>query len=107
MAFFGTCILALNMFLQAGTVPSFEGDILNSEEKSQLEKANTVDRRIKVYTDASKRIQKRIREAVAKGQFQSVSGDLKLWTTLLVKSLEDIETNLEPKKQVVGGSGGL
>jgi hypothetical protein len=99
MAFLCTFVLALGLFMQAGIVPSFEGDIFNSKEKEELEKANSVERRIKVYTNASKRIQKKLHEAVTKEKFQSVPRDLELWTMLLAKSLEDIETNLKPKKK--------
>jgi hypothetical protein len=99
MIFLRFLALALSVIIQGGSVPSFEGGILNPKEKTQLEKANSVDRRIKVYTAATKRIDKSLREAVSKGQFETVAADLKLWTSLLSKSLEDIEANLKSKKK--------
>ena len=69
MVILSTFVLTLNMLLQAGSVPVFEDDILSPNEKNKLEKANSIERRIKIYTDASKRIQKKIHEAVSKGQF--------------------------------------
>jgi hypothetical protein len=99
MIFLRTFTLALSMFVQGGIVPSFDSDVFSPKEKEEFEKADSIDRRIRVYISASRRIQKSIHQAVARGQFQSVPGDLEQWTTLLVKSLEDVETNLRPQKK--------
>jgi hypothetical protein len=99
MLFWGTIILAFGIFLQGSGMPTFEGDIFTDTESKKLEKERDVNDRIKIYTNASKRIQKRLNRAASKGEFSSVPNDLKLWIELLAKSLEDIETNLMPGKK--------
>ena len=99
MHFLSTFILTISMFLQASGAPFFEGDIFTDKEIIKLEKEKDVNDRIKIYTNASKRIQKRLNEAASKGEFGSVPDDLNLWMELLIKSLEDIKTNLEPGKK--------
>jgi len=87
------------MFIQAGGIPPGVEDILIPAEKVQMQKANSIDRRIKVYEAASKRIQQTLHDCVAKQEFEQVPDTLKLWTSLLAKSLEDIEANLKSKKK--------
>ncbi len=84
---------------QTGEAPSAVGEIFNSTEKAQMEKAENIERRIKIYEAASKRIQQNLEAAVSKDDFDSVPDTLKLWTALLTKSLEDIEANLKTKKK--------
>ena len=91
--------LFLAFFLQAGDIPAVAGDVFTSAEKAQIENANNVERRIKVYESASRRLQQTLETAVAKDEFQTVPENLKLWITLLSKSLEDIEANLKSKKK--------
>jgi hypothetical protein len=86
------------MLVQAGGVVS-AGDIFSPAEKAQMEKANSIERRIKVYLAASKRIQQALQTAVLKEEFGSVPDELKQWTLLLAKSLEDIEANLKSQKR--------
>ena len=92
-----TCLFLV--FLQAAGTPPPSGEIFNAKEKARFEKADKVDGRIKVYTDASKRIQQTLEDAINKDDFQAFPDNLKLWTSLLSKSLEDIETNLKSKKK--------
>jgi hypothetical protein len=99
MIFLAALILAFNILGQTEFVPSFDDDVFSSKEKIQLEKADSVDRRIKIYTEASKRLQKELHEAVIAGDFKFVPANLRQWTLLLVRSLEDIEANLKPKKK--------
>ncbi len=99
MIFPAAIILALGIFLQADWASSFEGDIFTAKEIKKLEKERDINDRIKVYTDASKRIQKRLNKAASRRQFQSVPGDLALWTALLANSYEDIKASIDPKKK--------
>jgi hypothetical protein len=85
--------------LQAGPVPPAGTDIFSPAEKAQIESAANVERRIKVYESASRRIQKTLEAAAAKDNFDAVPENLKLWNALLSKSLEDIEINLKAKKK--------
>jgi hypothetical protein len=89
----------LASLLQAGAEAPINGEIFNSTEKAQMAKAADIEQRIKVYEAASKRIQQSLETAVSKDDFQSVPDNLKLWTALLSKSLEDIEANLKTKKK--------
>jgi len=89
----------LSMFIQGGSVSFFPPGILDSDEKSKIERANGIERRIKIYQTASVRIQRTIREAVSKEEFQTVPGNLKIWTSLLSESLKDIEAKLNAKKK--------
>ncbi len=92
--------LVLAFSLQAGEVPPPASiNIFSPAEKAQIESANNVERRIRVYESASRRIQQTLEAASAKDDFQAVPENLKLWTALLSKSLEDIEINLNEKKK--------
>ena len=99
MVLFGLLTLLLSIFIQGTAIPTSAGDILNPAEKSQMEKATTIERRIKVYEAASKRIQQTLHEAVTKEDFRTIPDSLKLWTSLLAASLEDIQANLKAKKK--------
>jgi hypothetical protein len=99
MSFPATLILVFSLFLQADWAPSYKGDIFTSKEVEKLEKERDVNDRIKVYTNASKRIRNRLSKAASRGQFQGVPGDLELWTVLLANSLKDIKANLDPGKK--------
>ncbi len=94
-----TFALLLAFFFQAGNIPLATGDVFNPAEKAQIENASNVEQRIKVYESASRRLQQTLETAVAKDEFQLVPENLKLWITLLSKSLEDIEGNLKSKKK--------
>lgn len=95
----GALILALSMLAQADWASSFEGDIFTAKEIKKLEEKKNINDRIKVYTGASERIQKRLNKAASKGQFQFVPKDLELWTALLANSFKDIKANINPKKK--------
>jgi hypothetical protein len=89
------------LFQTGGVAPlSFPDDVLSAAEKVQMEKeSNNVDHRIKIYDSASARIQKNLREAIAKNNFQAVPSNLNKWILLLSSSLKDIESNLKAKKK--------
>ena len=91
--------LALSLPLQATGVSAFPEGVLSPDEKIRLEKESKIENRIKVYEKASTRIYSTIQAAISKNQFQSVPGDLELWTALLDASLKDIEANLKSKKK--------
>jgi len=91
-------VLFLSLF-QAGDPSAVTGEIFSPSEKARLENETNLDRRIKVYEAASKRMQKALEAAVSKEEFQTVPDMLKVWISLLSKSLEDIEANLKTKKK--------
>jgi hypothetical protein len=93
LAFFIACLL------QIAGVPFTQDDIFLPAEKAKIETEQNVEKRIKVYEAASKRIQKSMEASVRKDDFSAVPHDLQLWTALLSKSLEDIEANLKTKKK--------
>lgn len=99
MTFPAAFILAFSMFLQADWASSFEGNVFTSKEIEKLEKERDINDRIKIYTNAAKRTQKRLDKAASKGQFQLFPKDLELWTALLTNSLVDIEASIEPGKK--------
>jgi len=93
------CIFAFVIFLQAEEPAAVPGEIFIPVEKARIEKAADVEQRIKVYDTAAKRIQQEVETAVTREEFQSVPDGLRLWTSLLAKSLEDIEVNLKANKK--------
>jgi hypothetical protein len=99
MSSIGLLTLALCAFLQAISLPLFQGDALNAEEKATLGTAEKIDDRIKVYHSASKRIQQSVHAAVHNQDFSSVQDSLKRWGSILSGSLEDIEANLKTTKK--------
>jgi len=99
MALFACLVLTLSVCVQGGGASSAAGEILNSKEKAQMAKADSIDRRIKVYEAASKRIQQTLQDSVLKENFGVVPETLSRWTALLALSLEDIEANLKSKKR--------
>jgi hypothetical protein len=99
MGILASFALILGMMSQAVAVPADWGDVLSFEEQAKISREKSVDGRTKIYRAASIRIQKNLQQFVSKKEFESVPDTLKLWTTLLAKSLEDIETNLQAKKK--------
>jgi len=97
MAWYLSCILCFLM--QAGRVHSFPEGILTPAEKNTIESESNVERRMKTYQTASERIQRTLQSAISNEDFQTVSDNLLLWTSLLAESLKDIESNLKSKKK--------
>lgn len=95
------CLLAFfSVFLlQVIGMSSMQGDIFLPSEKAQIAQADGIERRIKVYEAASKRIHQSLEAVIVKDDFHAVPDNLRLWTSLLAKSLEDIEANLKAKKK--------
>ncbi len=92
-------VSAWMLFIQSGGNAAALGDILSPGEKAQMEKADTIERRIKVYDAASRRIAQELEAAVVKDDSPAVPQILHTWSSLLSKSLEDIEANLKSKKK--------
>jgi hypothetical protein len=99
MLLLGLFVLILNLMCQTSPAPANGNHIFSSEETLKLQKANSVKNRIKIYQAASARIQKNLQQSVSKEEFETVPGALKIWISLLARSLEDIETNLKTKKK--------
>jgi hypothetical protein len=91
--------IVLSLLIQAGSFSSPSDSALNSVEKLKIERELKIENRIKIYRQASERIQKNIEDAVSKDSYQTLPADLKLWTSLLSESLKDIQTNLKAKKK--------
>jgi hypothetical protein len=89
----------LMFFVQTGSFSLSEDSSLNSEEKLKIQKETNINSRIKIYKQASERIQKSIQDAITKNNFETVPNDLNAWTSLLSESLKDIEANLKSKKK--------
>jgi hypothetical protein len=99
MALLGLLPLFFYVFLQVAAAPLLEGNALNVEELERINRAKSVDDRIKVYHSASKRMQQSIDAAVRSNDFSRLPDALKLWVALLTGSLEDIEANLKTNKK--------
>lgn len=72
---------------------------LTLAEISQLEKADKVDKRIRIFETASARILGSIRSEVQKNQFTTVPGQLRSWSDFLFTTLKDIEVSVDRKKK--------
>jgi hypothetical protein len=90
-------IFWLSLVLQTAVLSTNE--FLTADEQNRFDKATEVEGRIKIYHSALKRIQETIETAAAKDDFEKVPETLKRWTSILVKSCDDIETNLKKKKR--------
>jgi hypothetical protein len=99
MAFLTPFFLALSLLFQAAAGPPDMSNILNPAEQAQMSAAQKVEDRIKVYLNASIRIQRSLHETVTKKEYETTPNTLQLWGSLLSKSLEDIEANLKTKKK--------
>jgi len=99
MGFLTSLLLILMLLGQA--VPLFVGadDVFSPKEKAKLLRETSIDGRTKVYREASIRIQKGLHQSISKKEIAGVPDTLKIWNTLLAKSLEDIESNLKAKKK--------
>jgi hypothetical protein len=99
MILLGSFVLFLNVLCQTGSVPADGDAIFSPAEQARLKIENSVERRIKIYQAASVRIQRDLQLSVAKDDYATVSAALKVWVSLLAKSLEDVENNLQSKKK--------
>ena len=99
MLVFQLTFFTLFALAQVAAVPPFAEDILDAKEKVRMGRAIKIEDRIKVYEAASKRIQQTLEAAVAVDDFSKAPDILKLWSSLLAGSLEDIETNLKTRKK--------
>ena len=87
------------MLIQAGGFSPPADSALNSTEKIKIESEQKIENRIKIYREASERIQKNIADGVSKDDYQTVPVDLKLWASLLSESMKDIQENLKTKNK--------
>jgi hypothetical protein len=87
------------LLFQTAVVSFAQDEIFLPSEKAKLDAEGNVEKRIKVYEAASKRIQKSLETAIRKDDFPEVPNNLRRWTALLSKSLEDIQANLKTKKK--------
>ncbi len=92
-----TC--ALLLLLQTVGPSSFPEGTFNAKEKVRLEQENKIEGRIKVYTAVAKRMSQEMEAAVRKDNQEVMPGKLRLWASLLSRSLEDIQANLKSKKK--------
>jgi hypothetical protein len=99
MALLGSFFLILSLLCRTCPAPAYGDGIFSPEEMRRLQKEDSVENRIKIYQEASERIQKDLHQSAAKEEFKTVPDKLKTWTLLLANSLEDIETNLKAKKK--------
>jgi hypothetical protein len=99
MSLLGLLPLFLYTFLQVASVPLLEGNILNVDEKARINRAQSVDDRIKVYHSALKRMQQSVDVVVSGNDFSNAPDILEQWIGLLSGSLKDIDANLTTKKK--------
>ena len=93
-----TVSLAVPMFLavllQAGGPPAGPmPDSLSSVERSRLAAAEKIDKRIKIYTEASDDRRRSVEKAVAEKNFDAIAVILRSWKEVLDYSLSDIQAN--------------
>ncbi len=74
-------------------------DFLTPSEKSQLEREENIENRIRIYESASSRIHRSIRGLVERQEFQSFSEQLKAWPGILTEAFRDIDQNIRRKKK--------
>jgi hypothetical protein len=99
MVIFGPIVLVLIMLIQTGDISPAADDVLILAEQAKMAAAKSIDQRIKIYESASERIQLQLQGAMSNNEFEAVPGILNLWTSLLNKSIEDIEAALKPKNK--------
>ena len=91
--------IALGLLMQNASFSPPVDSALNSVERLKMEKELKIENRIKIYRQASERIQKNIEDAVSKDSYKTLPPYLRLWTSLLSESLKDIQANLKLRKK--------
>ncbi len=89
----------VSLLLQTATVPSFPEGVLSPSESLSVKGEKNIERRVRIYENASARYQGLIEGAISTEEFQAIPGNLMLWIALLDESLKDIEANLKSKKK--------
>jgi hypothetical protein len=92
-------IAVLSILIQAASLSAPLNAVLDSKEKLKLANESDANSRIKIYRQASERIQNKLEQAFSKKDYSAIPEDLKNWASLLSESLKDIETNLRTKKK--------
>jgi hypothetical protein len=100
MALLESLFLILNLLVQiAGTAPTAI-EAFTPEEKSQLSlSAKSLNNRIKIYDEASLRIQRDLEETIKREQYETVPDVLTAWVSLLQTSISDIEADSKANKK--------
>src|SRR5213593_2181910 len=75
------------------------GDFLTPAEKTQLEREENVENRIRVYESVSARMYKSIRNLVEEKEFQHLPEQLKIWPDFLDVAFRDIDQKISRKKK--------
>lgn len=89
----------VSLLLQTAAVPSFPEGVLSPAESLSIKGEKNIERRIRIYENASARYQNLIEGAISTEEFQAIPGNLTLWRALLDESLKDIEANLKSSKK--------
>ena len=100
--FWSLLLLVLSFGAQQAAQPLQETNVLTPAEQAQLSKATKIDGRIKVYQTASERFRASVAGAVAKHDFPSIPGPLRLWGQLLIASEKDIDASITNRKKKSG-----
>ena len=82
-------ILPQAIGLPSGPMP----DALSALEKTRLTAAPNIEKRIKIYTDASDERRRSVEKAVAEQNFEAIALILRAWKEVLDFSLSDIQAN--------------
>lgn len=85
--------------MQLPSAHQLKEEVFDPGEKERLSRAQKVDDRIKIYTSASKRLQRSVYTAISDNNFSSLPKALRQWVSILSISLEDIDANLNVKKK--------
>jgi hypothetical protein len=75
------------------------GDFLTPAEKTQLEREENIENRIRVYESVSIRMCKSIRSLVEEKDFQRLPEQLKIWPDFLSMAFRDIDQKISRKKK--------
>jgi hypothetical protein len=99
MALLESLFLILNLLTQVTGASGLKIEVLTPIEKSELSSAKSLNTRIKIYDDASLRIQQSLQETIKNEQFETVPDLLIAWGSLLQTSISAIETDSKANKK--------
>lgn len=75
------------------------GDFLTPSEKSQIEREDNVENRIRIYESASARIHRTIRALIERQEFPELLPQMRAWQDLTAEAFRDIDRNIGRKKK--------
>jgi len=97
-AVFVTVSYLLVVLLQVGGLPTVPmPDGLSSFERSRLTAAQNIEKRIKIYAEASNDRRRSVERAIAEQNFDGIALILRSWAEVLDFSLIDIQANAGKK----------